>query len=165
MTIRAKRSQTALVRSRRLLLAVASSTATELNSLRIARVLRFVHMLMSLTMRSSSTCLPPCWVCPRWRPSSGLWIHTQSAQSARTICIDVPRTTVAYIQEHADVFPNVTVEQRTQRSYPQGEACCHLLGYTGTVTEDQINASKTSNAGISVRVRRHHRPGWRRVWV
>ena len=74
---------------------------------------------------------------------------SQSAQSARTICIDVPRTTVAYIQEHADVFPNVTVEQRTQRSYPQGEVCCHLLGYTGTVTEDQINASKTSNAGIT----------------
>ncbi len=74
---------------------------------------------------------------------------SQSAQSARTIYIDVPRTTVAYIQEHADVFPNVTVEQRTQRSYPQGEVCCHLLGYTGTVTEDQINASKTLNAGIT----------------
>ena len=74
---------------------------------------------------------------------------TQSAQSARTVCIDVPRSTVAYIQEHADVFPQVTVEQRTQRSYPLGEVGCHLLGYTGTVTEDQIAAAEESSTGIS----------------
>ena len=74
---------------------------------------------------------------------------TQSAQSARTVCIDVPRSTVAYIQEHADVFPKVTVEQRTQRSYPQGEVACHLLGYTGTVTQEQIDASEESSTGIT----------------
>ncbi len=74
---------------------------------------------------------------------------TQSAQSARTVCIDVPRSTVAFIQEHADVFPQVTVEQRTQRSYPLGEVACHLLGYTGTVTEDQISAAEESSTGIS----------------
>jgi penicillin-binding protein 2 len=74
---------------------------------------------------------------------------TQSAQSARTVCIDVQRSTVAYIQEHADVFPQVTVEQRTQRSYPLGEVGCHLLGYTGTVTEDQIAAAEESSSGIS----------------
>ena len=74
---------------------------------------------------------------------------TEGAQSARTVAVDAHRTTVAFIQEHADFFPGVTVEQRTQRSYPQGEVACHLLGYTGTVTQDQIDASAQNANGLS----------------
>lgn len=74
---------------------------------------------------------------------------TQSALSARTVLIDAPRTTIAFIQEHAACFPNVYVEQRTQRSYPYGEIACHVLGYTGTVTTEQIEASQESNSGIT----------------
>lgn len=74
---------------------------------------------------------------------------TQSAQSARMVLVDTPRSTIAFIQEHADVFPGVYVEQRTQRSYPYGECACHVLGYTGTVTTEQIEASQTNNSGIT----------------
>lgn len=74
---------------------------------------------------------------------------SQSAQSTRTVLIDAPRTTVAFIQEHADAFPSVYVEQRTQRSYPQGETACHVLGYTGTVTSEQIEESASNNSGIT----------------
>lgn len=72
-----------------------------------------------------------------------------NAQGARTVLIDVPRTTVAFIQEHIDSFPNVYIEQRTQRSYPHGETACHVLGYTGTVTTEQIEESSNNNSGIS----------------
>ena len=74
---------------------------------------------------------------------------SQGAQSARTVSVDVARSTVAFIQEHADTFPNVLIEQRTQRAYPQGEVACHLLGYTGTVTQDQIQASQQSGSGLT----------------
>jgi len=74
---------------------------------------------------------------------------SQGAQSARTVSVDVTRSTVAFIQEHADTFPNVLIEQRTQRAYPQGEVACHLLGYTGTVTQDQIQASQQSGSGLT----------------
>ncbi len=74
---------------------------------------------------------------------------SQGAQSARTVSVDVTRATVAFIQEHADTFPNVLIEQRTQRAYPQGEVACHLLGYTGTVTQDQIQASQQSGSGLT----------------
>ncbi|WP_293816620.1 penicillin-binding protein 2 [uncultured Parolsenella sp.] len=74
---------------------------------------------------------------------------SQGAQSARTVSVDVTRATVAFIQEHADTFPNVLIEQRTQRAYPQGEVACHLLGYTGTVTQDQIRASQQSGSGLT----------------
>lgn len=73
---------------------------------------------------------------------------SQGAQSARTVAADVARTAVAYIQEHVDVFPGVTIEQRTQRSYPHGELACHLLGYTGTVTQDQIKQSQQESSGL-----------------
>ena len=73
---------------------------------------------------------------------------TQGAQSTRTVAADVSRSTVAFIQEHIDVFPDVSIEQRTQRSYPHGELACHLLGYTGTVTQDQITASQQEGSGL-----------------
>ena len=74
---------------------------------------------------------------------------TQSAQSARTVAVDATRSAVAFIQEHTDVFPDVSVETRTQRSYPQGEVAAQVLGYTGTVTQDQIDASADANGGIT----------------
>lgn len=74
---------------------------------------------------------------------------SEGVQSAKTVAVDVRRSAVAFIQEHADVFSGVNVEQRTQRSYPHGELACHLLGYTGTVTQDQIDASKESDDGLT----------------
>ena len=74
---------------------------------------------------------------------------SQSAQSARTVAVDATRSSVAFIQEHIDLFPDVTVETRTQRSYPQGETACQLLGYTGTVTQDQIDSNASDNGGIT----------------
>ncbi len=44
----------------------------------------------------------------------------QSAQSARTIAVDASRSQVAFIQEHVDVFPDVTV--RRARSAPTRRA-------------------------------------------
>ncbi|HIU23748.1 MAG TPA: penicillin-binding protein 2 [Candidatus Coprovicinus avistercoris] len=76
--------------------------------------------------------------------------QSEGAQSARTVSIDVKRRIVAYLGEHADIFPGVTVEERTQRSYPQGSLAAHLLGYTGSVTQEQHDASQESNDEGSV---------------
>lgn len=72
-----------------------------------------------------------------------------SAQSLRTVSIDVERSTVAFIQEHADAFAGVSIEERTQRSYPYGECACHVVGYTGTVTTEQIEESQSNDSGIT----------------
>ena len=72
---------------------------------------------------------------------------TQGYQSLRTVSVDVSRRVVAYIGEHPDVFPGVTVEQRTQRSYPHGSLAAHVVGYTGTVTSEQLEASKSGGEG------------------
>lgn len=63
---------------------------------------------------------------------------TEGAQSLRTIMIDVPETAVAYVVEHPAQFPGVEVESRSVRSYPYGTLACHLLGYTGTISSDEL---------------------------
>lgn len=65
---------------------------------------------------------------------------TQSAQAARTIASDVRRSTVAYIQEHAGEFIGVYIDDQTEREYPYGTLACHVLGYTGTVTSEQLSS-------------------------
>ena len=66
--------------------------------------------------------------------------YNQSAQSLHTVATDVRRSTVAYIQEHASDFSGVQVVERTQRQYPYGTLAGHVLGYTGTITSEQLEA-------------------------
>ncbi len=74
--------------------------------------------------------------------------NTEGAQSLHTIATDVRRSTVAYIQEHAGEFPGVKIAERTERQYPYGETACHILGYTGTITSEQLEAqNKKSSDG------------------
>lgn len=66
---------------------------------------------------------------------------TAGAQSQRVVASDVRLRDVAFISEHADAFPGVSVESRTVREYPFGALCAHVLGYTGAPTEDLLSAS------------------------
>ncbi len=67
------------------------------------------------------------------------------AQSKRTVAVDVSRRVVAYIGEHPALFEGVSVEARTERSYPYGSLAAHVVGYTGTVTADQLAQSDSSS--------------------
>ncbi len=66
--------------------------------------------------------------------------NTEGAQSPHTVATDVRRSTVAYIQEHIEQFPGVSIAERTERTYPYGTLACHVVGYTGTVTQEQLDA-------------------------
>ena len=72
---------------------------------------------------------------------------TEGYQSPRTVSVDVSRRVVAFIGEHPEAFPGVTVQQRTQRSYPHGSLAAHVVGYVGTVTEDQLKAGEENEDG------------------
>lgn len=66
------------------------------------------------------------------------------AQSQRSVAVDVSRRVVAYIAEHPYAFEGVDVDERTQRSYPYGSLAAHVVGYTGTVTAEQLESSADS---------------------
>ncbi len=73
---------------------------------------------------------------------------SEGAQSVRTVATDVSRRVVAYLGEHPAAFSGVSVQQRSQRSYPQGMLAAHVVGYTGTVTAEQLEASGSDDSSV-----------------
>ncbi len=63
---------------------------------------------------------------------------SSGAQSQRVVASDVKLRDIAFISEHRDAFPGVTTQVRTTRSYPYGALAAHLLGYTGTASQDDL---------------------------
>ncbi len=61
------------------------------------------------------------------------------AQSQRVVADDVRLRDIAVISEHPDAFPGITTETRTVREYPYGALAAHVLGYTGTPTDDELS--------------------------
>ena len=65
---------------------------------------------------------------------------SEGAQSDHTIARDVSMEQIAYIREHPTLFKDVKVESRTVRYYPYGSLGAHVLGYTGPVTQEFLDA-------------------------
>lgn len=78
---------------------------------------------------------------------------SSGAQADRLIALDVDERAVAYISEKPTAFPGVKVEARTVRTYPQGTMAAHVLGYAGTISQDELSkqdGSHTYESGDTV---------------
>ena len=53
------------------------------------------------------------------------------------VAVDINADLLVYLGERPDLFPGVSVEERTVRSYPYGELAAHLLGYVGPLTQSE----------------------------
>jgi penicillin-binding protein 2 len=62
----------------------------------------------------------------------------EEALTPRVITLDASPETVAYLSEHESEFPGVEIQARAVREYPMGQQAAHVLGYTGEVSEDQL---------------------------
>ncbi len=57
------------------------------------------------------------------------------------VMLDAPMATVQFLQAHESQFPGVSVEQITQRIYPQGgDLAPHVLGYVGDINGAELKA-------------------------
>lgn len=63
----------------------------------------------------------------------------EAALRPRVVAIDASNQVVSYLAEHESQFPGVEVQVLAVREYPQGKLAAHVLGYTGEISEDQIN--------------------------
>lgn len=63
---------------------------------------------------------------------------TSGAQSQRVVSTDSRLRDVAFISEHAEAFPGVTIQTRTVREYPYGALAAQTLGYTGSVDQERL---------------------------
>ncbi len=70
--------------------------------------------------------------------------QSSGAQSQRVIASDVRQRDIAFIAEHSDAFAGVTIQERTVRDYPYGALASHALGYTGAISEDELEAMPTN---------------------
>lgn len=63
---------------------------------------------------------------------------TSGAQSQRVVASDVRLRDIAFLSEHIEGFPGVSVQTRTVRDYPFGALAAQTLGYTGAVATEQL---------------------------
>lgn len=63
----------------------------------------------------------------------------EEALRPRVVAIDASPETVAYLAEHESQFPGVEVQVMAVREYAAGSTAAHLLGYTGEVSEAQLD--------------------------
>lgn len=54
------------------------------------------------------------------------------------IADDVNEDTIVLVKEHQDEFPGVFVTTNTVRIYPYGETVAHMVGYTGSMTDELL---------------------------
>ena len=83
---------------------------------------------------------------PRETVSQLAGSSTEGAQADRLIALDVDERSVAYITEHPKAFPGVHVEARTVRTYPQGTLAAHVLGYAGTISQEELAKSNSAHS-------------------
>ena len=63
---------------------------------------------------------------------------TLGSQVAHIVASDVRLRDLAFIAEHPDAFPGVSVVTRVVRDYPYGALAAHVLGYTSTASTSDI---------------------------
>ncbi len=56
------------------------------------------------------------------------------------LAIDASMEQVATISEHATDFPDVEVQALAVRQYPQGALAAQILGYTGEISDNELNS-------------------------
>lgn len=71
--------------------------------------------------------------------------QSEGASAPRVVASDVSMNTVAYIAEHPAQFPHVSVEARSVRKYPFGGVGAHLLGYPGTISQEELKNMEQDN--------------------
>lgn len=60
------------------------------------------------------------------------------------VASDVPEELKIWIDEHAELLPSVAAERVPVRRYPYGQLAAHVLGYTGKITQEELEAKGES---------------------
>ncbi|MDZ4064118.1 MAG: penicillin-binding protein 2, partial [Coriobacteriia bacterium] len=63
----------------------------------------------------------------------------EAALRPRVVAIDASNEVVSYLAENESKFPGVEVQVLAVREYPQGKLAAHVLGYTGEISEEQVD--------------------------
>ncbi len=56
---------------------------------------------------------------------------------------DVPRSVVAQVEAHPELYPGVRIIERSRREYPSGTLAANVLGHLGAIGEEELAAAGT----------------------
>jgi len=68
------------------------------------------------------------------------------------VAVDVPLEKISFIAEHKEDFPGVDAERVTIREYPNGRLASHVLGYTGEINEEELEALRDEGYRLGDRI-------------
>lgn len=64
---------------------------------------------------------------------------------ATTVATDVSEKTVAVIMENSDILEGVSIAEDTIRKYVDSEYFCHIIGYTGKISTEELSQLQTQD--------------------
>lgn len=67
-------------------------------------------------------------------------LNAYSQYKTTTIAMDISDESVAQIKENPDVYFGIDVEADSLREYKDSKYFAHIIGYTGTISEEQVEA-------------------------
>jgi penicillin-binding protein 2 len=74
-------------------------------------------------------------------------IQTQPAFESIRIKENATSADVAWVDAHALEYPQLRVEAQPQRRYPENGTLCHVLGYVGEISPEQLEQPKYKDKG------------------
>lgn len=69
---------------------------------------------------------------------------------ATTVATDVSDETVAMVMENADILEGVSISEDTIRKYNYPEQFCHILGYTGKISQTELDELSLQDASYTM---------------
>lgn len=67
-----------------------------------------------------------------------------------TIARDISQETVAYVMENSRMLTGVDIKEDWERIYEGGEAFAHILGYTGKISEEELETLNVANQEYTI---------------
>jgi penicillin-binding protein 2 len=101
----------------------------------LRRLAKLLHRSTALLTKQITPCSPtvpaPCWTGEPYQPVP--------------VMTKAPERVVLAVEEHAELYPGVTVHTVSLPTYPYGDLAAHVLGYTGQIT----SADKKKDPSLS----------------
>ncbi|MGN6710393.1 penicillin-binding transpeptidase domain-containing protein [Anaerocolumna jejuensis] len=79
-----------------------------------------------------------------------LWLNSYQKYLPVTVATDVTEQTAAEVLENSDILKGVKVETGSVRVYEGGEAFSHILGYTGAISTEELEAAQKAGKNYSI---------------
>lgn len=75
-------------------------------------------------------------------------LKSQPAFESFIVKENATQADIVWVEAHELEFPELRIEQQPQRRYPENGALCHVLGYVGEVSPEQLELAQYKDKGF-----------------